>query len=64
MSLYSSMEGGELFERIKKRKIHPYTERDAARYISMIVKAVAHLHDMDIVSSLLSHLCCSILLSF
>ena len=56
MSLYCGMEGCEPFERIGKRKIHPYTERDAARYISMVVQAVAHLHAMDIVSSLLSHL--------
>jgi serine/threonine protein kinase len=43
------MEGGELFDRIKQRKSKPYTERDAASFISMIVQAVAHLHAMDIV---------------
>jgi len=43
------MEGGELFHRIQKRSEKPYTERDAARFISMIVQAVAHLHKMDIV---------------
>ncbi|CAF1449038.1 unnamed protein product [Rotaria sordida] len=41
------MEGGELFTRIVERKVNPYTERDAARYISMLVQAVAHLHSMD-----------------
>ena len=44
------MEGGELFDRIKCREANPYTERDAAKFIMMIVKAVAHLHRMDIVS--------------
>lgn len=43
------MEGGELFDRIQQRESKPYTERDAANFISMIVKAVAHLHSMDIV---------------
>jgi len=43
------MEGGELFNRIEERRENPYTERDAARFISMIVQAVAHLHAMDIV---------------
>ncbi|CAF4200471.1 unnamed protein product [Rotaria sp. Silwood2] len=42
------MEGGELFNRIRQRKDDPYTERDAARYIWMIVQAVYHLHKMDI----------------
>ncbi|CAF3558646.1 unnamed protein product [Rotaria sp. Silwood1] len=42
------MEGGELFHRIEQRKNKPYTERDAARYIWMIVQAVYHLHKMDI----------------
>ncbi|CAF4555132.1 unnamed protein product, partial [Rotaria sp. Silwood2] len=42
------MEGGELFSRIEKRGQNPYTERDAARYIWMIVQAVNHLHKMDI----------------
>ncbi len=46
---YSSMEGGELFNRIQERSRNPYTERDAARFISMIVQAVAHLHAMDMV---------------
>ena len=61
-SLYSSMEGGELFNRIEQRKTNQYTERDAARYISMIVQAVAHLHGMDIVSVFLSHHICSTLI--
>ncbi len=43
------MEGGELFNRIQQRNTNPYTERDAARFISMIVQAVAHLHAMDMV---------------
>ncbi|CAF4076511.1 unnamed protein product, partial [Rotaria sordida] len=42
------MEGGELFNRIQQRNDNPYTERDAARYILMIVQAVNHLHKMDI----------------
>ncbi|CAF0994742.1 unnamed protein product [Rotaria sp. Silwood1] len=42
------MEGGELFNRIQQRNDNPYTERDAARYIWMIVQAVHHLHTMDI----------------
>ncbi|CAF4028106.1 unnamed protein product [Rotaria sp. Silwood2] len=44
----ASMEGGELFNRIEQRNDNPYTERDAARYIWMIVQAVNHLHKMDI----------------
>ncbi|CAF4458733.1 unnamed protein product [Rotaria sp. Silwood2] len=43
------MEGGELFNRIQQRSDKPYTERDAARYIWMMVQAVYHLHKMDIV---------------
>ncbi len=43
------MEGGELYDRINERRENPYNERDAARFISMIVQAVAHLHGMDIV---------------
>ncbi|CAF1194217.1 unnamed protein product [Rotaria sordida] len=42
------MEGGELFNRIRERTNGLYTERDAARYIWMIVQAVKHLHQMDI----------------
>ncbi|CAF1457404.1 unnamed protein product [Rotaria magnacalcarata] len=42
------MEGGELFNRIQQRSERPYTERDAARYIRMIVEGVYHLHSMDI----------------
>jgi len=53
------MEGGELFDRIKQREENPYTERDAARFISMIVQAVAHLHAMDMVR--LSNFCFLIL---
>ena len=49
--LRSSMEGGELFSRIQQRQTNPYTEGDAARYISMMVQAVARLHAMDIVSA-------------
>jgi hypothetical protein len=56
------MEGGELFARIEKRQANPYTERDAARFISMIVKAIAHLHAMDMVS--LSYLCSLYLMVF
>jgi serine/threonine protein kinase len=43
------MEGGELYKRIIQRDRNPYTERDAARFISMIVQAVAHLHGMNMV---------------
>ena len=46
------MEGGELFNRIQDRQANPYTERDAARFIQMLVQAVSHLHAMDIVRSL------------
>ncbi|CAF4730612.1 unnamed protein product, partial [Rotaria sp. Silwood2] len=42
------MEGGELFNRIEQRNDKPYTERDAARHIWMLVQAVHHLHTMDI----------------
>jgi len=41
------MDGGELFNRIRDRQDKPYTEREAARIILMIAKAVAHLHHMD-----------------
>ena len=44
-----SMEGGELFNRIRQRQDKPYTEREAANVILMIAKAVAHLHHMDMV---------------
>lgn len=44
------MDGGELFNRIRDRQDKPYTEREAARLIKMIGKAVSHLHQMDIVS--------------
>jgi serine/threonine protein kinase len=44
-----SMEGGELFNRIRDRQDKPYTEREAANIILMIAKAVGHLHHMDIV---------------
>ena len=46
------MEGGELFNRIRQRHEKPYTEREAARVILMIAKAVGHLHHMDVVRSL------------
>lgn len=42
------MDGGELFNRIRDRQDKPYTEREAARLIKMIGKAVSHLHQMDI----------------
>lgn len=42
------MEGGELFNRIRQRHEKPYTEREAARIILMIAKAVGHLHHMDV----------------
>lgn len=42
------MDGGELFNRIRDRQDRPYTEREAAKLIQMITKAVAHLHHMDI----------------
>lgn len=54
LRILHSMEGGQLLDRIVNRTTKQYTERDAARYISMIVKAVAHLHSMDIVSTILS----------
>ena len=44
-----SMDGGELFNRIRQRQDKPYTEREAAHLILMIAKAVAHLHHMDMV---------------
>ncbi len=44
-----SMEGGELFNRIRDRQDKPFTEREAANIILMIAKAVAHLHHMDMV---------------
>ena len=50
--LFFSMEGGELFNRIRQRHEKPYTEREAAQIILMIAKAVGHLHHMDVVRSL------------
>lgn len=47
------MAGGELFNRIKNRANNPYTEREAATYIKMLVEAICHLHSMDIVSFIL-----------
>lgn len=44
-----SMDGGELFNRIRDRQDKPFTEREAANVILMIAKAVAHLHHMDMV---------------
>lgn len=44
-----SMDGGELFNRIRDRQDKPFTEREAADIILMIAKAVAHLHHMDMV---------------
>lgn len=49
------MEGGELFKCIEQRGLNPYTERDAARYIWMIVQAVNYLHTMDIVRFLYTY---------
>ena len=48
-SFICSMEGGELFNRIRSRHDRPYTEREAANIILMIAKAVTHLHHMDMV---------------
>jgi serine/threonine protein kinase len=45
-----SMDGGELFNRIRDRQDKPFTEREAANIILMIAKAVAHLHHMDMVN--------------
>jgi hypothetical protein len=45
------MDGSELFYRIKHHDTNPYTERDAANFIGMMVQAVDHLHAMDMVSS-------------
>lgn len=50
-----SMDGGELFNRIRQRHERPYTEREAAQIILMIAKAVAHLHHMDMVSASMTH---------
>jgi serine/threonine protein kinase len=50
-SVVFSMEGGELFNRIRQRHEKPYTEREAAQIILMIAKAVGHLHHMDVVRS-------------
>ncbi len=50
LSLFS-MDGGELFNRIRDRQDKPYTEREAANVILMIAKAVAHLHHMDMVKN-------------
>ena len=49
INLFFSMEGGELFNRISSRQTNPYTEGDAKRYLLMIIKAVQHLHSMNIV---------------
>lgn len=43
------MEGGELFDRIRDRQDRPFTEREAAKTIMTIARAVAHLHHMDVV---------------
>jgi len=61
LSCYS-MEGGELFNRIRDRQDKPYTEREAARIILMIAKAVAHLHHMDMVKKSRFFLLLSILI--
>ncbi|CAF1161063.1 unnamed protein product [Rotaria sp. Silwood1] len=42
------MEGGDLYHRLRSRIDKSYTEREAAKIISMVTKAVAHLHHMDI----------------
>lgn len=57
-----SVAGGELYDRIVRRNERPYSERDAARYISMLVEAVAHLHALDIVRH--SKLYSNIVISF
>ncbi len=57
---FFSMEGGELFNRIRQRHDKPYTEREAAHIILMIAKAVVHLHHMDMVR----HICNSLFLLF
>ena len=49
-----SMEGGELFNRIRDRHERPYTEREAAKLILMIAKSVAHMHHLDIVRNRLA----------
>jgi len=49
-----SMEGGELFNRIRDRQDKPFTEREAANIITMITNAVIHLHHMDVVSDLVN----------
>ena len=41
------MKGGELFDRIVKRK-QPFTEREVARMMFQICSAVKHLHDRGI----------------
>jgi serine/threonine protein kinase len=57
MNLFFSMEGGELFNRIRQRQDKPYTEREAAHIIYMIAKAVAHLHHMDMVTNISNCFC-------
>ncbi|KAK7102429.1 MAP kinase-activated protein kinase 2-like [Littorina saxatilis] len=42
------MEGGELFTRIQERADTAFTEREAAATIYSIVKAIDHLHSMNI----------------
>ncbi|XP_076468755.1 MAP kinase-activated protein kinase 2-like [Babylonia areolata] len=42
------MEGGELFTRIQERADTAFTEREAADIIRSIVKAIDHLHSMNI----------------
>ncbi|KAK3104002.1 hypothetical protein FSP39_023566 [Pinctada imbricata] len=42
------MEGGELFNRIQERADSAFTEREAAKVISDIAKAIHYLHSMNI----------------
>jgi len=42
------MEGGELFSRIQQRADNAFTEREAARIIFQICKAIEYLHTNDI----------------
>jgi serine/threonine protein kinase len=59
-----SMDGGELFNRIRDRQDKPFTEREAANTILMIAKAVAHLHHMDIVNKDLIFFSCDLFIFF
>ena len=45
---YSSMEGGELFQRIQDRADGAFTEREAAQIVTDIASALHHLHMLNI----------------